>query len=347
MGSISLKAIEEHFFKFASQFNLLKTGSRTGIGVSGGPDSVCLALLMKRYQKQLHMDPVVIHINHHLRGEESDRDEQFVMGLSKNILGFEFVKYDINLTRKELKGNSLEALARDRRYAVFEQGKHALKLDCIAIAHTMNDNAETILINMLRGTGITGISGIPPARDYIVRPMLGLSRKDVMTYLKLNSASYMHDTTNDSPDHLRNRVRHAIIPELLKLNPGFLEHMLSLAGDLRETDGFLDGLAMQAYNNAVAGTKEGILSLDIKKLLSYDSLIIKRILQTAIRTMLDTHYNPRREYIDHTMDILMDRQDNSRILDMFPGKLRVYKDKRFLIFDKTGTKPVIPIDYFE
>ncbi len=336
MGVISLKAIEEHFYKFVSRFNLFKTQGRVGIGVSGGPDSVCLAALMKRYEKQLCVEPVILHVNHHLRGKESDRDEQFVMNMANNILGFEFVKYDVNLTKNDLKGNSLEAIARDKRYAAFEHGKRMLKLNCIALAHTMNDNAETILINILRGTGITGISGIPPVRDYIVRPMLGLSRNDVITYLKSNKMEYMHDSTNDSQDHLRNRVRHEIVPGMIKLNPGFLDHLFFLSHDLREADGFLNTLSIKAYSDVVANRRQGMLSLDIKKLLVYDRVIIKRILQIALKNILDTYYNPRREYIDSMIDMLMDRQDNSRILDMFPDKLKVYKNKQVLIFDKLG-----------
>ncbi|MCL4558916.1 MAG: tRNA lysidine(34) synthetase TilS [Deltaproteobacteria bacterium] len=334
MGTISSKAVEERFYRFVGRFDLFKGKGRIGMGVSGGPDSVCLALLMKRYARQMLLEPVVIHVNHHLRGKESDRDERFVRELARDTLGLEFAGYDVRFTRKELKGNSPEAIARDKRYAAFDQARRTLNLGCIALAHTMNDNAETVLLNMLRGTGITGISGIPPVRDYIVRPMLGLSRDDVMAYLRSKKAAYMHDSTNDSADHLRNRVRREIIPGLIKLNPGFLNHALSLACDLREIDGFLNDASLKAYADVATDNGHGKLFLDIKKLLGYDRPIIERILQKAIRAMLDTHYNPRREYIDHTMDILMNRDDNSRTLAMFPGRLRIYKNSRALIFDK-------------
>ncbi len=345
------KAIEEQFFKFIKLHNMFLTAGggynlssdgknkskikgrlRVGIGVSGGPDSVCLAVLLKRYQRQLNIEPVVIHINHHLRAAESERDERFVEDLSDTCLGFKFVKYDIHITPKELRGNSPEALARDKRYASFEKSVKALRLNNIAIAHTMNDNAETILINILRGTGITGISGIPPVRACFVRPMLSLSREDVLNYLKLNNIDYVHDSTNDSPDYLRNRVRNEIMPTFIKLNPGFFYHMLCISGDLREIDEYLTVMSHQAFNDVIMQKKREILSLNLKKLLSYDRIIIKRILQIAVRTMLDTYYNPRREYIDYIMDLLMKEKDNSGRLDMFPKGLKVYKNKEELIF---------------
>ncbi len=334
MGTLSPKAIEERFSSFVGRFDLFRNRDRIGIGVSGGPDSVCLALLMKRYQRPMSLDPVVIHVNHHLRGRESDRDERFVRGFARDVLGFRFAGYDVRFTRSELRGSSPEAVARDKRYAAFERARRTLGLRCIALAHTMNDNAETVLINMLRGTGITGVCGIPPVRDSIVRPMLGLSRDDVVAYLTSKKTTAMHDSTNDSEDFLRNRVRRRIVPALTALNPGFLDHVLSLSDDLRGIDGFLNRESLKAYTAVVADSSRGKLSLDIEKLLGYDRPVITRVLQMAIRTMLAMQYNPRREYIDQTVDMLMDRNDNSRTLEMFPDKLRIYKSRHSLILDK-------------
>ncbi len=348
MRLLTTNAIEERFFKFIMSHRMFSgedntkrlsrgrpvKGVRTGIGVSGGPDSVCLALLMKRYRKQLNIDPVVIHVNHHLRGKESDRDEQFVNELSKDILGFECVIHDVRLTGKERKGNSLEALAREKRYNVFEHCMQSLKLRSIALAHTMNDNAETVLINMLRGTGITGISGIPPVRPGFVRPMLGLSRDNVLRYLKLQNVPSVTDSTNELPDYLRNRIRHEIIPHLMQINPGFLNHTLALSDDLREIDTFLSRIAQQAYADAVHEDKKGILALHLEKLLAYDNLMVKLVLQIAVKHILGTYYNPRREHIDSIMDMLGKTKDNSAVLDMFPEGLVIYKDKTHLIFDR-------------
>lgn len=345
------KAIEERFFKFMQQYTMLpdrdihgparhtreSRAIRVGIGVSGGPDSVCLALLMKRYQRQLHLEPVVIHVNHHLRGAESDRDEAFVAKLARETLDFAFVRRDVELTPRELQGRSLEALARDKRYIEFDACRASLHLERIALAHTTNDNAETVLINMLRGTGISGISGIPPVRDFFIRPLLALSRDTVLRYLDLKKAGSVLDSTNELPDHVRNRIRHEILPLLTGINPGFMNHVLALSGDLREIDGLLNRLARQAYDRVCSegGTTRVLLSRE--KLSAYEPPVIKMVVQIAIRNMLGTYYNPRREHVDFIMDMLQKTGDNSLSLDLFPGNLRVYKNKEHLIFD-TSTR---------
>lgn len=343
------KSIEEHFYKFVQTHNMFLTQATTGVvfqnttnqanlrigvGVSGGPDSVCLSLLLKRYQKQMGITPVVIHINHHLRGQESDRDEDFVRKLSEEQLKFEFVKYDIELKESEFKGNSLEAIAREKRYMIFKNCLKELRLHKIALAHTMNDNAETMIINILRGTGIAGASGIPPVRDYIVRPMLILSRKDVLTYLKFKKTSYVIDSTNALPDFLRNQVRDKIIPELMKLNPGFLFHMLSLAGDLREMDTFFLKAAQDTYKSLVRSETPNLIKLDLRRLLEQDTIIIKLVAQIAYKNIVGTYYNPRREHIDYIVDMLKKIGDNSIRLQMLPKGLRVYKSKEYLIFER-------------
>ena len=352
MKLLTTKAIEERFIKFIKSRHLFSEGDasegvsgkrvirklRIGLGVSGGPDSVCLALLVKRYQKQMHLDPVVVHVNHHLRGKESDRDERFVRDLSKDILGFAFVSRDIVFTQDELKGQSPEAVAREKRYAVFEDCRKSLRLRRLALAHTMNDNAETVLINMLRGTGVSGICGIPPVRDYIIRPLLALSRENVLRYLKLKNAVSVTDSTNELPDYLRNRVRHEIIPNLTQLNPGFLNHTLALSNDLRAIDTFLTALAQHAYTEVVLEDTPNRLLLSLKKLLAYDRVLITLIVQIAVKKILGTYYNPRREHLDFIMDMLGKKGDNSLSLDMFPGNLRVYKDKKHLVFDNKAGK---------
>ncbi len=336
MKLMSAKAIEERFFRFMQLHAMLPEPDgtiRVGIGVSGGPDSVCLALLMKRYRRQLHLEPVVIHVNHHLRGAESDRDEAFVKKLAGDALDFEFVKRDIELTPQELKGQSLEALAREKRYAEFADCRTSLRLGRIALAHTMNDNAETLLMNLLRGTGVSGMGGIPPVRDFFIRPLLALSRENVLRYLALNNTGSVLDSTNELPDHVRNRVRHEILPLLTGINPGFLNHVLALSGDLRDIDGFMNRIALEAYTRVCSESTGTRVSLDLHKLSACEPPVMKMVLQIAVRHMLGTYYNPRREHIDFIMDMLKKTGDNSLSLDMFPGNLRICKNKEYLVFD--------------
>ncbi len=313
-------------------------GQRIGIGISGGPDSVCLAVLIKKYKDAFGIEPVVVHVNHHLRGEESDRDEQFVREFAESSPGFKFIKYDIRITQKELKGHSVEELARGKRYGCFEDSIKLLHLDKIALAHTMNDNAETVFINMLRGTGITGISGIPPVRGHFVRPILMLSKDDVLEYLRKKGIAYTIDSTNESPDFLRNRIRHEVLPLMIGLNSRFLEHVMHTAGDLREIDSFMDKLTADAYNNATVSKSRDSITLNLQNLLTYPHVIVKRVLQTAVKFMQGTYYNPKRKHIDQIMDIILSGHTDSAVLESLSEGIKVYIEKSTIVFTKTMDK---------
>ena len=201
---------------FAFANNLWEKGSRIIIGVSGGSDSVCLldilSKLKSKYDLQLH----ITHINYALRGEDSEKDEIFVRELSK--------KYNIPLTvfkpkKADYKGN-LENSLREIRYAFFEKMRLQLGFDLVAVAHNQDDQAETVLMRIIRGSGLNGLSAMNAKTKNIIRPLLQTSKKDILAYVKQNKLKYRTDKSNLDINLTRNNIRHKLLPYLEKnFNP--------------------------------------------------------------------------------------------------------------------------------
>lgn len=211
--------------KLLRQYDMVAPGDHVVCAVSGGADSVALLFGMYLLREKLGVTLSAAHFNHHLRGEESDRDEAFVQKFCGH--------YDIPLAVGEaqvLPGpKGLEAAAREARYSFFATlpGK-------IATAHTADDNAETVLMHLVRGTGLRGLGGIAPVNGNIIRPMLGVTRQEVLAFLKEYALTFVEDSSNQTDDFLRNRLRHGVMPLLKEENPRLAENLSEMAMELRE-----------------------------------------------------------------------------------------------------------------
>lgn len=207
------------------QYDMVSPGDRVICAVSGGADSVALLFGLYLLREKLGIELRAAHLNHHLRGEESDRDEQFVRQLCE--------RYDIPLEvgHAQVKPGEkgLEAAAREARYGFFAtlSGK-------IATAHTADDNAETVLMHLVRGTGLRGLGGIAPVNGNIIRPMLSTTREEVLIFLEEYALDYMEDSSNAGDAFLRNRLRHKVMPLLKQENPRLAENVSQMAMELRE-----------------------------------------------------------------------------------------------------------------
>ena len=226
------------------QYSLFSQGDRIAVGVSGGADSVALLRFLAALRPQFGWDLVVCHIHHGLRGAEADRDEHFVRALAEQ-LGLPCAVSRIDAAALALRDHiSVEEAGRMARYAFFAQT--AGEGGRIATAHTLDDSIETVLMNLVRGTGLRGLCGIPRIRGNIVRPLLDCTRAEVEDYLGALGQPHCTDSTNLTDDYTRNRIRHDILPRLCALNPNFPGAMARMLPRLAAQQALTDCLAAQS-----------------------------------------------------------------------------------------------------
>lgn len=228
------------------------------VALSGGADSVALLLLLDEMGYNIH----AAHCNFHLRGEESDRDELFCESLcQQKSIPFHRIHFD-TLTYAETHKVSVEMAARELRYHYFEELRSDIGATGVCVAHHQDDSVETVLLNLIRGTGLRGLTGIQCRNGHILRPLLCVSRKEIESYLQTKDQSYVIDSTNLEDDMLRNKVRLRVIPLLQELNPAVTENILRTSENLTEAQGILDSI-VSLYKNSK--------SLDLNELKKYGS----------------------------------------------------------------------------
>lgn len=205
-----------------SNCGLIKYGDKIVIGVSGGPDSICLFDILLKLRDKLNLSLVVVHVNHSIR-EEADIEEAYVKDLcNKYDVLFYSRKVDVKELSKQEK-KSIEEVARNIRYDIFNEILELESADNIVVAHNSNDLAETVIMNLIRGTGITGLCGIQRRNGNIIRPLLDVSREEILKYVAENELKVFYDSSNFEVEYTRNKIRNIIIPEILKINSNFIE----------------------------------------------------------------------------------------------------------------------------
>ena len=209
------------------------------VALSGGADSTALLLSLCELRRQI----CALHVHHGIRGAEADRDAEFCRELCWKLgVPFRLIRVDIPaLAAQRSKG--LEETAREERYRLLAECAAELSCSRIATAHNLEDNAETVLLHLVRGTGLSGLCGIPAVRGRLIRPLLSVSRRDIEKYLSAHGQSFVTDSTNADTDLSRNRIRSCVMPELMHLNPAFPEAVLRMAETLSEDASLLDELS--------------------------------------------------------------------------------------------------------
>jgi len=230
----------------------LRAGERVGVAVSGGADSVALLLLLAELRKQLGIVLSVAHFNHKLRGKDSASDERFAAKLAEKYgLVFHAGRADIAAKAKSDKAN-LEDTARRARYEFFARLVEDGRVNKVAVAHTADDQAETVLAHILRGTGLAGLGGIHPMVGHVVRPLLGVRRSELRAYLRSKKQTWREDATNRDTTRMRARIRKKLLPILEKqFQAAVVEHLVMLAELAREDEAFLDAVASERMQTCV------------------------------------------------------------------------------------------------
>ncbi len=306
--------------QYIEQHSLLNPADKIIVGVSGGADSCALIHLLL----SLNYKCIIAHCNFHLRGTESMRDEEFVTQLAGKY-NCVYHKIDFDTTAYAAQHNiSIEMAARELRYNWFEKIRLEEKADYIAVAHHSDDVVETILMNLTRGTGINGLTGIKPKNGYIIRPLLNISRENILQYIEHHKLSFVTDSTNKDILYTRNRFRNKIIPLFEEINPSFSDNLLQTSERLNDV--------AYIYNNYIQDIKSQIV-FEKNNTVHISIEALKK--EKTIKSIL---FEITKEYgfnASQCADIIGSLDDVSG-KQFFSSSYRLIKDRSFLLIDKTA-----------
>ena len=242
----------ENVKAYMKQHQMLEIGDHIVIGVSGGADSVCLLFVLRQLQEEYQLQLTVVHVNHNIRGESARRDQAYVEELCQQW-GVKCKVYSLQVEEiAKLRKRSVEETGRDLRREAFLEVLVTENATKIATAHHANDNAETLIMNMSRGTGLTGMTGIRPKKDMWIRPLLGVKRQDIQTYLQQEGIAYCTDETNEENIYTRNRIRNEVIPLLEEhINRQVVSHCTEVIEECRQVEAYLQSQVDKAWSEVV------------------------------------------------------------------------------------------------
>jgi tRNA(Ile)-lysidine synthase len=244
------RTIEKH--------RMISRGDRVVVAVSGGPDSVCLLSVLHVLANDLDLTLHVAHLDHRFRGAESAADARFVEGMAKDMgIAATVESRDVPAYCAE-RGLSAQAGAREVRYAFLRQCAKAIGAQRIALGHTANDQAETLLMRLVRGAGMPGLSAVPPVRENIIRPLIGITRTEVLAYLQEQGIDFRTDPSNRKPVYTRNRVRHEMLPVLERFNPNIIETLAAEAALLRDENEAIEAMLPEIMQKVVRREEEAV-----------------------------------------------------------------------------------------
>jgi tRNA(Ile)-lysidine synthase len=308
----------EQFKNYIRINNLFRKTDSILLGISGGIDSIAMFHLFRLSGLKIG----IAHCNFSLRGDESDKDEEFVRNLADNYNIPYYTKRFNTQTFALNEGISIQMAARDLRYEWFEEIRNANNYQSIAIAHNADDQIETFFINLIRGTGIKGLVGIRNKTGHIVRPLLFATRKDIVDFAGKNNFLYREDSSNSSLKYIRNKVRHEIIPAIEQLNPSFRKTMMDNIQRIKETEQIFNQVIENKYELVVSQKNQSVL-LNIDELKKLD----------PVETYLHEFLKPYGFSVTQIQNIVSSF-DNTAGKQFFSATHRILKDRTNLIVDE-------------
>lgn len=306
-------------------------GGRLVVGLSGGADSVCLLHVLWQLAPRYGWELQAVHIHHGLRGAEADRDAAFAMEFAQALgVPCQVVSFDVAAEARK-QGRSTEEMGRILRYETF--GNLAGEHGQVAVAHHANDQAETLLMRLCRGTGLLGLTGMAPVRGNIIRPLLFCSRKEIEAYCKEHGLLYQEDSTNKDTAYTRNKIRHEALPLLEEVHSGSTAHLAETAALLAADSDFLEQAAKAAYEETKL--KETPVTLSCEKLSALHPALRMRVLRYAMAEMLGSGRNISHVHL-RDVESLLEKQ--SGVFVQTAGGLLVRRQYDSLIFGRRENK---------
>lgn len=320
--------------KFIRENDLLKNGESVVVGFSGGPDSTFLMILFLTIQKIFNLKIYAAHLNHRLRGKESDADEEFVKDFCKSHkIECLIESRDIEKIAQETK-KSIEEVARNERYKFFSDVVQKFKANKIATGHTLNDNAETMIFNFVRGSGISGLRGIPVKRDNIIRPLLGVTKEEIIDFLKAEKIQFRTDSTNENEEFTRNFIRNRIIPLLQEINPNLFETLSITSQLLTLLERYIQAEEVKFDRLFVSKKAEKVLRIRIEDNIDYKNYLMMDL----IRKKIESQFNIQLSF-EKTKELI-------NLIKLDKGTMIQINDKIFAIRE-TSTILILPEQEFE
>ncbi len=300
MSTKSFDAVLNSIYETVKRYDMLSGVKNVLVGFSGGADSTALLHFLYFFasEKNKRFNVEAVHVNHGLRGKESERDECFVKEFCKR-LGIKLIVKKIDIAKfSENNKIGIEEAGRKARYDIFSsiiEEKLQYGSAKIATAHTLSDSCETLIFNLARGTSLKGLCGIPPVRGNIVRPFIGITREDVEVYCKFNNLDYVNDSTNFKKDYTRNKIRLDIIPKLKEINKNFERTLGKNLSTLSTEEGYLGHVVDEEFNLLKCGNE---CEYDAKKIINLPCAIRNRIIAKIIK--ISSGAVPEQKYVELT-----------------------------------------------
>lgn len=329
-----LNIVEEKFLDTIKNNNLINSGDKIVVGVSGGPDSLTLLALLNKYKSKFNYEIIVAHVNHLIRKDSTD-DEQFVENYcKKNGIKFYYKRVNVQEIAKQQKKGE-EEVGRNERYKFFDEICEKENANKIAIAHNMNDNAETMLLNLIRGTGLNGLEGIQPSQynNRFIRPLINCNRNEIEDFCKENNLEPRIDSTNKENIYKRNIIRNKLIPFLKELNPNIIETLSRTSVIIAENNEFIQKEAQKNFNK-ITELKSNLVEIDLKDFNKMPIAMRKAIIQLSIDKLNGNIRNISKKNIDDIIKLAENNIGNKYIIyknikaEVKKGKLKIQINER-------------------
>lgn len=319
--------MEERILQTITKYNLIESGDKIVLGVSGGPDSVCMLVSLNKLKEKLNFEIVVAHINHGIR-ENAKLDEKYVLKMCETLGVKCFVLHANIKEEAEKQKRGLEETGRIVRYDFFEQILKQESANKIAIAHNSNDNVETIIMNIMRGSGTSGLKGIEAKTGKYIRPLIEIKREDIEEYTR--EYNPRHDESNDENEFTRNKIRNIVIPYIKReFNPNILDTITRLSLISKEESSYLELKTIEAYKSMLVEENAQIV-LNLKKFNNEDIVIRKRIILYSITKLFGSTKGIEKIHIDDIIKLCSNNIGNKFLTPNKNTKI-VIKNKQIFI----------------